>query len=131
MSTEEVDAEDTEESGWLSRHVPILHWLPRYDRSWLRNDVIAGLSVWALMVPTSLGYASISGVPVEYGLYAAAIALILFAVFTTSKQVTRHRCLDGCPMAPRDRTLADRPRVRGHRQGDPTPPAAPMTARVI
>ena len=88
MSTGAVDAEDTEESGWLSRHVPILHWLPRYDRSWLRNDVIAGLSVWALMVPTSLGYASISGVPVEYGLYAAAIGLILFAVFTTSRQVT-------------------------------------------
>jgi MFS superfamily sulfate permease-like transporter len=41
------------------------------------------------MVPTSLGYASISGVPVQYGLYAAAVGLIAFALFTTSKQVTQ------------------------------------------
>lgn len=41
------------------------------------------------MVPTSLGYATISGVPVEYGLYAAAAGLIAFALFTTSKQVTQ------------------------------------------
>jgi high affinity sulfate transporter 1 len=40
------------------------------------------------MVPTSLGYATISGVPVQYGLYAAAVGLIAFALFTTSKQVT-------------------------------------------
>jgi high affinity sulfate transporter 1 len=41
------------------------------------------------MVPTSLGYATISGVPVQYGLYAAAVGLIAFALFTTSKQVTQ------------------------------------------
>jgi len=41
------------------------------------------------MVPTSLGYAAISGVPVQYGLYAAAVGLIAFALFTTSKQVTQ------------------------------------------
>ena len=40
------------------------------------------------MVPTSLGYATISGVPVQYGLYAAALGLIFFAIFTTSRQVT-------------------------------------------
>ena len=41
------------------------------------------------MVPTSLGYAAISGVPVQYGLYAAAFGLIGFALFTTSRQVTQ------------------------------------------
>ena len=41
------------------------------------------------MVPTSLGYATISGVPVQYGLYAAAFGLIAFALFSTSKQVTQ------------------------------------------
>ena len=69
--------------------MPIFHWLPNYNKSWLKADLIAGLSVWALMVPTSLGYATISGVPVEYGLYAAAAGLIGFALFTTSKQVTQ------------------------------------------
>ena len=75
--------------GILSRIMPIVGWLPNYDRSWLKADLIAGLSVWALMVPTSLGYATISGVPVQYGLYAAAVGLIAFALFTTSKQVTQ------------------------------------------
>ena len=78
----------TEKPGGISRILPILSWLPNYDRSWLKADIIAGLSVWALMVPTSLGYATISGVPVQYGLYAAAMGLIAFALFTTSKQVT-------------------------------------------
>jgi high affinity sulfate transporter 1 len=73
----------------LARYLPIVSWLPNYDRAWLKTDLIAGLSVWALMVPTSLGYAAISGVPVQYGLYAAAVGLIAFALFTTSKQVTQ------------------------------------------
>ncbi len=73
----------------LARFLPIVSWLPKYNRAWLKNDIIAGLSVWALMVPTSLGYAAISGVPVQYGLYAAAVGLIAFALFTTSKQVTQ------------------------------------------
>ncbi len=72
----------------IARYLPIVAWLPKYDRAWLKGDVIAGLSVWGLMVPTSLGYATISGVPVQYGLYAAALGLILFAIFTTSRQVT-------------------------------------------
>ena len=88
MTNQTVPAKAEEPHG-LSRVLPILSWLPNYDRSWLKNDVIAGLSVWALMVPTSLGYAAISGVPVQYGLYAAAAGLIAFALFTTSKQVTK------------------------------------------
>ncbi len=43
----------------IKRFMPALVWLPKYQRSWLRKDVIAGLSVWALMVPTSLGYATL------------------------------------------------------------------------
>lgn len=73
----------------LARFLPIVSWLPNYQRSWLKGDLIAGLSVWALMVPASLGYATISGVPVQYGLYAAAAGLIAFAIFTTSRQVTQ------------------------------------------
>ena len=69
----------------LVRLLPILGWLPRYERAWLAKDFIAAISVWALMVPSSLGYADISGVPVEYGLYAAAIALLVFPLFTTSR----------------------------------------------
>ena len=83
-----VTNKDKGNQGGIGRFLPIVQWLPNYDRSWLKSDIIAGLSVWALMVPTSLGYATISGVPVQYGLYAAAVGLIAFALFTTSKQVT-------------------------------------------
>ena len=82
-------SEDQAGGHGLKRFIPILTWLPNYQRSWLKSDLIAGLSVWALMVPTSMGYATISGVPVQYGLYAAAVGLIAFALFTTSRQVTQ------------------------------------------
>ena len=85
----QVNKPAKQNSSGLSRFLPILVWLPNYDWAWLKGDIIAGLSVWALMVPTSLGYAAISGVPVQYGLYAAAVGLIAFALFTTSKQVTQ------------------------------------------
>jgi high affinity sulfate transporter 1 len=79
--------QEKEKPGLLARYVPILHWLPHYNKAWLTGDIIAGLSVWALMVPQSLGFAAISGVPVQYGLYAAAIALIVYAIFGSSRHV--------------------------------------------
>ena len=71
----------------IARFVPILQWAPQYDRSWLRPDLIAGLTVAALVVPKSLGYAGIAGVPIEHGLYAAAAGAILYAFFGTCKQI--------------------------------------------
>ena len=71
----------------LSRFVPIAAWLPRYDRSWLRWDVVAGLTVWAIVVPESIAYAVIAGVPVEYGLYAVPLALLGYVVFGGCRQL--------------------------------------------
>jgi high affinity sulfate transporter 1 len=82
-----VTRQEKEKPGLLARYLPILHWLPHYNKAWLTGDIVAGLSVWALMVPQSLGYAAISGVPVQYGLYAAAIALIVYAIFGSSRHV--------------------------------------------
>ena len=65
-----VSSTTTGASG-LSRFLPILSWAPRYRRTWLRPDLIAGITVAALVVPKSLGYAGIAGVPIEHGLYAA------------------------------------------------------------
>jgi high affinity sulfate transporter 1 len=71
----------------LARFLPILSWVPRYQRMWLRPDLIAGITVAALVVPKSLGYAGIAGVPIEYGLYAAAAGAILYAIFGLSGQI--------------------------------------------
>ena len=71
----------------LHRYAPIFEWLPRYKRTWLMGDIIGGLSVWALTVPASLGSAVISGVPVQYGLYAATIACLVYPLFASSRHV--------------------------------------------
>lgn len=69
------------------RILPILDWLPTYDRRRLRPDLLAGCVVAALAVPQSLGYAAIAGVPVEMGLYAVPVALVAYVVFGTSRQL--------------------------------------------
>jgi SulP family sulfate permease len=76
----------TEPSG-IARILPILQWAPVYERRWFRPDLIAGLTVAALVVPKSLGYAGIAGVPIQHGLYAAAAGAILYAIFGTCKQI--------------------------------------------
>ncbi len=71
-----------------SNLVPIARWLPAYDRSWLRPDIIAGVTVWALLVPEAMAYASMAGLPPEAGLYAALPPLVLYAIFGTSRHVS-------------------------------------------
>ncbi len=63
-------------------------WLPRYKRSDLRFDVIAGVTVAALVVPKALGYAGIALIPIQNGLYAAAAGALLYALFGTSRQIS-------------------------------------------
>ena len=78
----------TDKPRGLARILPILVWSREYDRSWLRGDLVAGLAVAALVVPKSLGYAGIAGVPIEHGLYAAAAGTILYALFGTARQIS-------------------------------------------
>jgi high affinity sulfate transporter 1 len=63
-------------------------WIRRYERRWLKGDLIAGVAVAALIIPKNLGYAGIAGIPVQNGLYAAAAGAILYAVFGTSRQIS-------------------------------------------
>ena len=85
-SDSSTDPPDPKMSG-IAKVVPMFGWLPRYNRKWLRPDLIAGVSVAALVIPKSLGYAGIVGVSVEHGLYAAAAGAILYAIFGTSRQI--------------------------------------------
>jgi SulP family sulfate permease len=72
----------------LARALPITQLVETYQRGWLRDDVIAGVAVTALVVPKALGYAEIAEVPVEHGLDAAAAGAILHALFCTARQIS-------------------------------------------
>jgi sulfate permease, SulP family len=71
----------------LTKLFTIAGSLSHYQASWLRFDIVAALSVWALLVPQGIAYSSIAGVPAQYGLYAALGSLIGYAIFGSSGQV--------------------------------------------
>ncbi len=68
-------------------YVPILQWLPGYDRGWLRPDLIAGLTLAALVIPEGMAYAPLAGMPPQAALYGAWIALLMYAFFGSSRQL--------------------------------------------
>ena len=76
-----------EQKTGIQRYIPILAALGSYKGDWLRMDIVAALSVWALLVPQSIAYSSIAGVPAQYGLYAALGALLGYALFGSANQV--------------------------------------------
>ncbi len=67
------------------RLLPVLGWLPGYRRDWLLPDVLAGLAIWAVMVPAGMAYAGIVGVPPIMGLYTIVPPLVAYALLGTSR----------------------------------------------
>ena len=64
-----------------------MDWLPKYKKKWLRFDLIAGITVAAIFIPEAIAYSEIVGMPPQTALYGAWIAILLYAVFGTSKQL--------------------------------------------
>ncbi|WP_206933501.1 SulP family inorganic anion transporter [Roseococcus thiosulfatophilus] len=69
----------------LQRLFPILEWAPRYTRGEAVNDLFAAVIVTIMLVPQSLAYAMLAGLPPVVGLYASILPLIAYAVFGTSR----------------------------------------------
>lgn len=67
--------------------LPILDWLPNYKRSFLGGDLSAGLTVGVMLIPQGMAYAMIAGLPPVYGLYAAMVPQVIYALFGTSRQL--------------------------------------------
>jgi len=74
-------------ASWTHRFLPVLDWAPGYRRDWLMPDVLAGLALWAVMVPEGMAYAGIVGVPPIMGLYTIVPALLAYALLGTSRQL--------------------------------------------
>ena len=70
----------------FARVLPILRWLPGYEAGWFRADVIAGLTLWGILVPEGIAYAGLAGAPVQAGLYTLLASLIAYAILGTTRQ---------------------------------------------
>ncbi|MFN3138087.1 MAG: SulP family inorganic anion transporter [Allomuricauda sp.] len=71
----------------LKRIFPFLNWITRYDRSTLYGDLVAGFTVGILLIPQGMAYAMIAGMPPIYGLYAALVPQLVYALTGTSRQL--------------------------------------------
>lgn len=71
----------------LVAYLPVLAWLPGYDRSKLRLDVVAGVTVAASVIPEGLAYASLANLPPQTGLYAGLLGVSAYFLFGTSRQL--------------------------------------------
>ena len=69
----------------LRRFLPIIAWLPAYQRADLRPDLMAGAISWAVMVPVAMAYAEMAGLPAQAGLYASMASLVAYFFFGTSR----------------------------------------------
>ena len=68
--------------------VPILKWFPKYTKSEFLQDLVAGLTVFVLLIPQGLSYAVLAGMPPVYGLYTATFPSFIYAILGTSKQLS-------------------------------------------
>src|ERR1044071_433986 len=73
------------EDQYVAMSLPVLEWLPAYRKTWLRPDVVAGLTTSAVVIPKAMAYATIAGLPIQVGLYTAFIPMIIYAVLGTSR----------------------------------------------
>jgi len=69
----------------LSRYLPILEWSRGYDRLTLSSDLLAAMIVTIMLIPQSLAFAMLAGLPPMVGLYASILPLIAYALFGTSR----------------------------------------------
>lgn len=74
-------------SGILKRYLPISDWLPAYKKSFIRWDLVAGITLASFVLPESMAYATLAGVPTYYGIYCCLAGGLIFALFTTSRQI--------------------------------------------
>lgn len=69
----------------LKRYLPVLTWLPHYNRRQLGADLLAGTIVTVMVIPQSLAYALLAGLPAVVGLYASLLPAVLYALLGTSR----------------------------------------------
>ncbi|XP_039947478.1 sodium-independent sulfate anion transporter-like [Bactrocera tryoni] len=72
----------------LYKRLPILNWLPHYNREDAIGDIIAGITVGLTVIPQGLAYSGVAGLPTQYGLYGAFMGCFAYVIFGTCKDST-------------------------------------------
>jgi len=67
---------------------PFTRWILRYNLTWFTGDLVAGITVGAVVVPQSMAYARLAELPVEFGLYSSFMGVLIYWIFATSKDIT-------------------------------------------
>jgi sulfate permease, SulP family len=68
--------------------IPSIRWLRSYPKEWLRPDIVAGLTASAVVIPKSMAYATIAGLPVQVGLYTVFVPMVIYALLGTSRPLS-------------------------------------------
>lgn len=68
--------------------LPVLDWIHGYRRAWIKPDLIAGLTVAAVVIPKALAYATVAGLPVQVGLYTAFLPMLIYALLGSSRPLS-------------------------------------------
>ena len=71
----------------MKKFFPIFDWLPNYKKSYLAGDISAGITVGIMLIPQGMAYAMIAGLPPVFGLYAALLPQVIYAIMGTSRQL--------------------------------------------
>jgi SulP family sulfate permease len=71
----------------IKKIIPILEWLPQYNTSLFKGDLVAGITVGIILIPQGIAYALIAGLPPIYGLYCALVPQLMYVIFGSSRQV--------------------------------------------
>src|SRR6476620_1134165 len=87
MTTPESQSPGTAHVPVILRFVPGLSLIRTYRSAWLLPDVLAGISVCVVMIPSVIAYAGLMGLPPQHGIYAALVPLVVYAFFGSSRQV--------------------------------------------
>ena len=72
----------------ITKFIPLINWISTYNKNKLASDSIAGLTVGVMLIPQGMAYALLAGLPPVFGLYAALIPQIIYAIFGTSRQLS-------------------------------------------
>ena len=67
---------------------PFTQWLPRYNLQWFAGDLVAGITIGAVVVPQGMAYAKLAELPVQFGLYSSFMGVLIYWAFATSKDIT-------------------------------------------